>query len=114
MNEFWETKPKGSASRPLTTPSSHSAPGISLVRRPQLAALTSFQHQRDGRTCVEHSFMVVSTGSTRRSGFTPRTVSDKCLTSPGLSFLIWKLGLKTDSTSQSMSAFVTGAGGSVL
>lgn len=63
---------------------------------------------------MEHSFMVVSTDSTRRSGFTPRTVSDKCLTSPGLIFLIWKLGLKTDSTSQSMSAFVTGAGGSVL
>lgn len=79
MNEFWETRPKGSASRRLTTCSSHSAPGISLVRRPRLAALTSFQHQRDGRTCVEHSFMVVSTGSTGRSGFTPRTVSDKCL-----------------------------------
>ena len=27
MNEFWETRPKGSASRRLTTCSSHSAPG---------------------------------------------------------------------------------------
>lgn len=62
---------------------------------------------------MEHSFMVVSTASTGMPGFTTRTVSDKCLPLQAC-FLIWKLGLRTDSTSQSMSAFVTGVGGSVL